>query len=386
MPWVYNELKIKKRLCGEPKKPDARIGHVAVCIDHKQLMVFGGGNKGEHFVGDVWFYDIAAGLWWSEQSKGEIPRTTTDSASWLHCGHVYIFGGYHGLRYSNDVHALNIATLEWEKCEPRGTPPTPRHGAVCWHLENCVMVFGGFGGAPKDMQDYDEYLRYNDTHSSGWNNQLHVLDLNTDTGGMEWTKPRCTGKPPSPRTLPAHARFERTAYLFGGWCGSLRFNDMFMLDLNNLEWEQMNINPRAHPTRIPRARYGSSMSVFSDGTIFVCGGRDDYMKHLSECWVLHPKGSKRLEVSKVRVRELRGVYAHSACVVVHTDGKEVVYLFGGEDSSKKAIDTIGYIGEEEDEVDEDPVEENTELETDNLKEPENLEETSSKIEGEEGIE
>jgi hypothetical protein len=51
---------------------------------------------------------------------------------------------------------------------------------------------------------------------------------------MRWTKLRATGTPPEPRANHSSAVVDEKVFIFGGWNGTKRLNDIHVLDTSKL--------------------------------------------------------------------------------------------------------------------------------------------------------
>ncbi|CAK0791281.1 unnamed protein product [Prorocentrum cordatum] len=100
--------------------------------------------------------------------------------------------------------------------------PAPRSNhTTCLH-ENAVVLFGGHGGLGYQRK------AFNDT----W-----VLNLDN----ARWNELMCQGTPPPPRS--GHTAFckDGCVFIFGGWNHESQFNDLFMLDVENKDWSDLDL-------------------------------------------------------------------------------------------------------------------------------------------------
>lgn len=65
-------------------------------------------------------------------------------------------------------------------------------------------------------------------------NDLHMLDLEE----LQWNKLAPKGKPPEPRSGHAATVVNHTIYVFGGWNSATQFKDLHVLDTETLTWTQ----------------------------------------------------------------------------------------------------------------------------------------------------
>ncbi|XP_035608721.2 kelch domain-containing protein 2-like [Oncorhynchus keta] len=63
----------------------------------------------------------------------------------------------------------------------------------------------------------------------GWNNHIHILDLEMFT----WSQPVTKGNAPSPRAAHACAKVGNRGYVFGGRYRDYRLNDLHYIDMGS---------------------------------------------------------------------------------------------------------------------------------------------------------
>jgi hypothetical protein len=163
---------------------------------------------------------------------------------------IYIIGGWMGHHASSDLHILDITNpnkLKWVTAQATGISP----GACNMHsadfipqLREIFVFRGGDGSA---------YL-----------NDLHALNVDT----MKWRQINTTGKAPEPRADHASAYLSLTKelFIFGGWNGRERLNDLHVLNLETFEWSQ----PKTGGVS-PQPRAGMTLTAVRD-KLFVFGG------------------------------------------------------------------------------------------------------------------
>ena len=172
---------------------------------------------------------------------------------------IIIIGGWlgQGPFASSDCWVLDISggldRLRWFQPPTRGTPPGPcnMHSADFISSRGEVYVFRGGNGR--------EYL-----------NDLHALDVNTYT----WRVVRTHGTPPQRRANHSSALLEdgirhggkSELFVFGGWNGSERLNDVHVLDTHNSTWS----TPRTFGVK-PHPRAGMTLTAVR-GRLFLFGG------------------------------------------------------------------------------------------------------------------
>lgn len=70
---------------------------------------------------------------------------------------------------------------------------------------------------------------------------------------LRWRVVSATGSVPSPRANHGATLWQSTLFVFGGWDGTKRLNDIHLLDIENLVWTTANVvgnlpHPRAGMT------------------------------------------------------------------------------------------------------------------------------------------
>ncbi|KAK3241376.1 hypothetical protein CYMTET_48854 [Cymbomonas tetramitiformis] len=94
---------------------------------------------------------------------------------------------------------------------------------------NTIIVFGGRG-----------------VQSPSPVNGLYMLDTEADT--MSWTSPKTFGDIPSPRENHSATMISSSAMaVVGGWDGKKWLNDIFILDVENMSWTRIRMDPAVLP-------------------------------------------------------------------------------------------------------------------------------------------
>jgi len=227
---------------GEPPSPRDR--HSAV-VSNDSLWVFGGFD-GRSRVNEFNAFDFTQSSW-----LRMVPTALTPSARHSHSSvafenKLYIFGGYDGT-YKNDLHCFDTPSMEWENMNCTGTLPTPRYRTSLVAHEKSLFVFGGHDGLS------------------------HLRDLfafNTET--MVWSAISYTGIRPTPRDSHVATVYGNHMYVFGGSSGNA-MNDLFRFRLSNLDqtpaWTKIQF-PLA-----PCARFCHAAAV-SGKSMYIYGGYD----------------------------------------------------------------------------------------------------------------
>ena len=158
-----------------------------------------------------------------------------------------------------------------------GIPPGPcnMHSSDFIPTQNEVYVFRGGNGR--------EYL-----------NDLHALDVES----YEWRKVITHGTPPQQRANHSSALLDDThnggkseLFIFGGWNGSERLNDIHVLDTATSTWS----TPRVMGVK-PHPRAGMTLTALR-GRLYLFGGSGTSSKCFDDLQVLDRKEMAWLDVN-----------------------------------------------------------------------------------------
>uniref|UniRef100_A0A674PJ81 Kelch domain containing 2 n=1 Tax=Takifugu rubripes TaxID=31033 RepID=A0A674PJ81_TAKRU len=287
--------------------PAERSGHVAV-IDRNTMYVWGGyKNAQNHRFFDlylprteIWAYNIESGVWTKHIAGGNLHTSMSGSCGVCVDGVLYLFGGHHARGNTNRIYRLPLraSTLIWEEMRDlKGLPPSS-----------------------KDKLGYLVYFHFSAVYMSdlenpgrGWNNHIHILDLETST----WSQPITTGSRPLPRAAHACATVGNRGYVFGGRYKNYRLNDLYYIDLDTWVWHEIV------PQHGPVGRSWHSFTPVSADHIFLFGGFTTERETLSDAWLYY--------VSKNEWKPFKHSHTgrprlwHTACS--GPDGE--VFVFGG---------------------------------------------------------
>lgn len=189
-----------------------------------------------------------------------------------------------------------------------GVPPCQRslHAAAVW--ANSMYIFGG----------YDGTQRINDLHCFNFTTQQWTR-LSTESDAVS----------PSPRDRHVACVHGNGFYIFGGFDGLTRVNDMHCFDLEQHCW--VPVGAGAGGGHVPSPRHSHSAVVYGD-SMFVFGGYDGSYKNdfhefdfRTQLWTPVQSAGK---APKARYR--------GTCVV---HGHEMI-LHGGHDGNKHLQDTF----------------------------------------------
>ncbi|XP_044740473.1 leucine-zipper-like transcriptional regulator 1 isoform X2 [Chrysoperla carnea] len=164
---------------------------------------------------------------------------------------IYVFGGDNGKSMLNDLLRFDVKEKSWGRAFATGLPPAPRYHHSAVVHESSMYVFGGYTG---------------DIHSnSNLTNKNDLFEYRFSTG--QWTEWRFTGRTPVPRSAHGAAVHDGRLWIFAGYDGNARLNDMWTIPLtgDTHNWEEVAQKGDRPPTccNFPVAVARDHMFVFS---------------------------------------------------------------------------------------------------------------------------
>jgi len=164
---------------------------------------------------------------------------------------LYVFGGDNGKRMLNDLLRFDIKDSSWGRVVASGQPPAPRYHHSAVLFANSMFVFGGYTG--------DIYS------NSNLRNKNDLFEYRFNTG--QWIEWQVTGSLPVARSAHGAVVYKNCMWLFAGYDGNARLNDMWNICLSdpNPSWTEVQQIGKRPPTccNFPVAVAKDSMFVFS---------------------------------------------------------------------------------------------------------------------------
>ncbi|CAH2233958.1 jg21439 [Pararge aegeria aegeria] len=164
---------------------------------------------------------------------------------------IYVFGGDNGKSMLNDLIRFDIKEMSWTKTLCMGTAPAPRYHHSAVVHRSSMFVFGGYTG--------DILANSNLTNK----NDLFEYKFQT----AQWVQWKFTGQEPVPRSAHGAAVYDDKLWIFAGYDGNARLNDMWTINLvgENHQWEHVEQKGECPPTccNFPVAVARGKMFVFS---------------------------------------------------------------------------------------------------------------------------
>ncbi|EZA52806.1 hypothetical protein DMN91_008863 [Ooceraea biroi] len=165
---------------------------------------------------------------------------------------IYVFGGDNGKKMLNDLLRFDVKEKSWGRAFAIGIPPAPRYHHSAVVHDSSMFVFGGYTG---------------DIHSnSNLSNKNDLFEYRFQTG--QWIEWKFVGRTPVPRSAHGAAVYDNKLWIFAGYDGNARLNDMWTISLlpgNVRVWEEVVQIGERPPTccNFPVAVARESMFVFS---------------------------------------------------------------------------------------------------------------------------
>ena len=371
--------------------PGARHSSATWQIGSK-LYLFGGGatSSNTSYFNDLWEYDTETGNWrWikgnslttyqaatygtlGEPEEANSPGSRGNSVTWVSGGKLYLFGGQtytsNNAQRLNDLWVFDPATGNW--CWIKGSsslnqnayygtfgvaaaPNTPgsRHSSVSWESGGKLYLFGGLNNNASTGEAYKlNDLWVFDTATGYWC-WIKGSSLANQAGTYGTLGVAGAANTPGGRYNSVSWESAGKLYLFGGYNGSVFFNDLWEYEVETGNWRWIKgsnstnqsgsygTRGTAAAANTPGARYRSK-SWESGGKFFLFGGHGygtSSSGKLNDLWEYNPdtgywrwiKGSnspnKLGTLGSIEAANQPG--ARDATISWEAGGK--LYLFGG---------------------------------------------------------
>ena len=130
---------------------------------------------------------------------------------------VYVFGGDNGRSMLNDLLRFDVKEKSWGRAVSNGIPPAPRYHHSAVVHETSMFIFGGYTG---------------DIHSnSNLTNRNDLWEYKFATGQWSQCFSSQSGRKPVARSAHGAAVYEGKLWIFAGYDGNARLNDMWTVSL-----------------------------------------------------------------------------------------------------------------------------------------------------------
>ena len=242
---------------------------------HKQTLIV---LSRERFTQDhsdgVWLYHTT-NTKWNKQHTTNTPTLDEDvfvQHAWVYDNSLWLLCGEWYEQYF--LYCLNLTTWQYQPQPMSGDAPVVSIRSTYWTNKNKVYAFSGrllkeptsvLPGETVKKNKYGKYIH----------NQLHRLTTTTH----KWSHISFTGVPPPPRWDCSSTVVQHTTYVFGGYDGDVRFNDMHTFNNLTNTW-----TPIVCGGDVPGRRDDCALGTLTTHTLFMCGGRN-YPTTFDDCWL-----------------------------------------------------------------------------------------------------
>lgn len=278
--------------------PGPRAAHSCNLIGNC-LYIFGGWN-GKRGLTDLHVLNVDTMSWEVPRCAGVTPSSRNNHATFVVGSKLYVHGGHDGTKWLSDLHCLDTERMEWSVPVTAGTPPSARACHTTSILGRKLFLFGG----------YDGQKCFND---------LDVLDIDT----MTWIQPRVNGSLPPSRNAQTVTVVGNRLFLFGGHSGNKHLRDLHILDTETMTWSQ----PETVNGQAPPGLRGHTATLIGS-KIFLYGGYDGRGRS-NDLYLLDPV-TLTWEHPPTTDRTPAGRQRHTACLV----GSNKLFVLGGFDGYK----------------------------------------------------
>jgi len=261
----------------------------------------------------------SSGMYWSRAPVSGSAHTALRAHTTTLVGsNVFVFGGCDSRACFNELYVLDADAFYWSTPHAVGDVPVPLRAMTCTAVGKKLVIFGG-GDGP---------AYYND---------VYVLD----TVNYRWSRPRILGdRAPSKRRAHTACLYKNGIYVFGGGDGIRALNDIWRLDVsdvNKMSWKlisEPSPNGRSPATgakeMVPKARgYHTANMV---GSKLIIYGGSDGGECFNDVWVYdvdtHIWKAVNIPVTYRRL-------SHTATIV-----GSYLFVVGGHDGNEYSNDVL----------------------------------------------
>ena len=263
-----NDMEIKK-IKAKGMIPKARASHAA-CSDILQTRIYfhGGADTDGTVYDDLLSYNPKRNRFEKIDTTGDKPKALYGHSLVPHNHFLYLFGGTSGFVYYNDLYRLDLLTKTWTKLQPSGKSPEHRYkhyvvgnypldpGKMPTLYNNDPDVFYVIGGINSSTL-FGNIYKYIISR-----NQWETVKIKMNTGLFKG------------RYGHTCVYFNESIYVFGGWEGKKRTNDLIRFDFKKSAWKIEEVKAEDY---MPSER-DFHASVLHDNYFYVIGGSDKTVK------------------------------------------------------------------------------------------------------------
>ncbi|KAJ6635081.1 Leucine-zipper-like transcriptional regulator 1 like [Pseudolycoriella hygida] len=129
---------------------------------------------------------------------------------------IYVFGGDNGKNMLNDLIRFDVKDSSWGRAFATGNPPMARYHHSAVVHETSMFVFGGYTG---DIHSNSNLANKNDLFEYKFQN-------------AQWVEWKFIGRTPVPRSAHGAAVYDNKLWIYAGYDGNARLNDMWTMSFN----------------------------------------------------------------------------------------------------------------------------------------------------------
>lgn len=213
---------------------------------------------------------------------------------------LYVFGGTDRRRRQQDLFQYDIEHSSWSIVNALGPLPPRRSGALGVVYGAKMYIFGGYDG-----------------RDGNYFNDLYYFNFET----RSWSEMPCRpGERPEARTDHIMVLHDAKIYIYGGYDGSTRYQNMYRYDLKLTKWELLHAKGV-----VPSRRFGHSGGVHEASNALIVFGGWDGKDTLND---LYSYGFEDQEWTKLQATGSPPPhrYRHTSVIFDHS-----MFVFGGVD-------------------------------------------------------
>ncbi|KAJ7721289.1 galactose oxidase [Mycena metata] len=238
--------------------PPPSRAHTATLV-YRNIVVYGGRHDSTYH-DSTYVLDTITRRWSRPLVTGPIPPARCAHTSVHYQGKVYVFASANpdssmgtGMAALDDLWTLDVsdlAKLHWQKLEPSGPKPTARGYHTANLIGNVMVVIGGSDG-------------------NGFFDDIWCLNLDA----LRWIK--LIIEKPHRRLGHSSTQVGSYLFIFGGHDGDRYMQTLLLFNLASLA--TLAIEERGTLGKAPRAR-GYHVTLLAEGRLFLFGGYDGARK------------------------------------------------------------------------------------------------------------
>ncbi|TKW58404.1 Host cell factor 1 [Colletotrichum tanaceti] len=258
----------------------------------------------------------SSGMYWSRAPVSGAPHTSLRAHTTTLVGsNIFVFGGCDSRACFSELYVFDADAFYWSVPHVTGETPVPLRAMTCTAVGKKLVIFGG-GDGP---------AYYND---------IYVLD----TTNFRWHRPKITSdRVPSKRRAHTACLYKNGIYIFGGGDGVRALNDVWRLDvsdMNKMSWKLVSGPERAPPPGVRETRpkprgYHTANMVGSKLIIF---GGSDGGECFNDVWVYDVDAHTWKAVS---IPQTFRRLSHTATLV-----GSYLFVIGGHDGNEYSNDVL----------------------------------------------